>query len=88
MSAGYSTETPVRGHQAVETSQRRTLSLSTPVSVALILGCASFVVGAIWWAATLQAKLDQVLEEVKAVRGLEARVIDMEARVRQLEKKP
>lgn len=68
--------------------RRRAVSLSTPIQAGLILTISGFLVGAIWWAATMQAKIDQVLDEVKGVRALEARVILMEAKISGLEKKP
>lgn len=66
----------------------RALGLSTPIQVGALIGVAGFLVGSIWWAATMQAKLDQLLDEVKGVRALESKMVDIEARVKALERKP
>jgi hypothetical protein len=60
--------------------------------VALLLG---FVIGSIWWAATMQSKMDQVIEEVKVSRIIQSTVSEhdtklkiVELRVLQLEQRP
>jgi hypothetical protein len=57
-----------------ERSATRVISQRTPVTLGLIivgvsalLGMASLLIGAIWWAATLQQKLDTVIEDYKTL---------------------
>ena len=61
------------------------LNEKTYVQIGLVLVVIGFVVGAIWWAATMQSKMDQVIEEVKTSRVLQTRVNDNETKVKILE---
>lgn len=55
------------------------------LQIGLVVTLIGFVVGAIWWAATMQSKMDQVIEEVKTSRILATKVNDNETKIKILE---
>lgn len=55
------------------------------IQIGLVLTLVGFIVGCIWWAATMQSKMDQVIEEVKTSRILATKVSDNETKVKILE---
>lgn len=72
------------------------ISNATPVTLGIVIASvgaivtgAGTLIGAIWWAATLQTKLDTVIEEFhqtqKAAIVLEGKLGDMEHRITVIE---
>ncbi len=51
------------------------------------IGVMGFGIGSIWFASSMSTKLDQIAEEVKAIRVLDVRVYDHETRIKLLESK-
>lgn len=63
----------------------RGLGEKSYIQIGFALVLISFAVGAIWWAATMQSKMDQVIEEVKTSRVTQSKVIDGETKLQILD---
>ncbi len=57
------------------------------LQLGLVVTIVGFVVGAIWWAATMSSKMEQVIEEVKGTRAIQTRVNDSDTKIKILELK-
>lgn len=71
----------VEGHEHREEK----LSDKSYIQVGLIVTIVGFIVGAVWWAATMDSKLNQVIEEVKATHVMQTKVAENETRIKILE---
>ena len=65
------------------------ISQSTPITVGLLVSVMVFVVGAIWWASSIQTKLDVIIQELHSLtssdKDHERRIQDLEYRTKTLE---
>lgn len=63
----------------------------TGISIIVIIGFLGFMGGAVWWAASMNAKVtilvDGFRDFVKSFKTMDARIAELEARVRILETK-
>lgn len=55
--------------------------------IMVFIGVLGFGIGAIWFASSMSTKLDQITEEVKGIRMLDARIYELESRVKIIESK-
>ena len=55
------------------------------IQIGLVLVLIGFIVGCIWWAATMQSKMDQVIEEMHGSRALLTKVSENEMKIKILE---
>ena len=55
------------------------------IQIGLVLVLIGFIVGCIWWAATMQSKMDQVIEEMHGSRSLRTEVSENEMKIKILE---
>lgn len=55
------------------------------VQVGFIVTVVGFIVGAVWWAATMDSKLNQVIEEIKTGRVMQTKVAENETHIKIIE---
>ncbi len=77
-------------NRRVSDSERRknivaVLSEKSYIQVGIAIAIATFLIGSIWWAATIQVKLDQVIEEIKIGRAATNQLIEHDTKIKILE---
>ncbi len=65
--------------------QQKKINEKSYIQLGFALTLVGFIIGAIWWAATMQSKMDQVIEEVKGSRVMQAKMGEYETRLKILE---
>ena len=63
------------------------ISEKSSVQIGLVLGGAGFLIGCIWWAATMQTKTDMVLHQLEILPTFQLRVTETETKLRLLEQR-
>ncbi len=67
------------------TQNARLINEKSYIQIGMVLTLIGFIIGAIWWAATMQSKMDQVIEEVKSSRMMQTKLGEYETRIKILE---
>ncbi len=67
------------------TQHEHHLSERTPIKLGAVASCLVVLAGGIFWCATINTKVDIIMEEVKSISRLENKVTDHESRIKQLE---
>ncbi len=70
---------------ASDSGERLKISDRTDVKLGLVLGCLGFLFGGIWWAATMQSKVDSILTVLQEMASMRAKAEDHEKRIWKLE---
>jgi hypothetical protein len=68
-----------------EMLSKNVLGEKSNIQIGFALVLAGFIVGAIWWAATMQSKMDQVIEEVKVSQAQQVRMNENETKIKLIE---